>query len=192
MTRTLPSLSVRHGLEIWREERTDFSRFVHLSEDVFRELAGPGGLKDADKKVLEHLATCSCCLSIWADYNQLAQNGFYSDGEADDWFAGGISEAASTHDREGVSVSSTCGRFLLSIYYDQALVDEAMVVLEVTGGAMGTLEQTYVCIRDRGGKQLLHGRIVGDRLARRYDMGSGEPDLQTWSIRVGGGSEMVE
>ena len=179
----LPPLNLEQGLRIWQENTVSQPDVNHLDAETLQRFADKGGLHDADEQALEHLSRCPQCLASWAALCR-STSPAHEYGVADDWYSGGVMEAASSKGSgEPITSPSSCGRFLLTLYPDAQGSASGMITLEVTGAAAGSLEKNTVRLRDRAGTTFLDGTIIRNRLARRTDILQ-KIDLHTWSIKV--------
>ncbi len=182
MIEKLPPLSLAEGLQIWSENYETSPEDVHLSAQTIEELAQPGGLDSAVEEHLEHLSSCPVCVKNWAAAcNKII---VAEDGTADDWYSGGMLEAAATERTGGpIILPSRCGNFEIRLLPDKDSDKKYMAVLEVISSRKSEFEDSHISINDSKGKLLLEGRVTGARIGRMVeDLDSF--DLSHWSMIV--------
>ncbi len=195
MTTSLPPLSLKAGLKIWgKEEGTSVStQGEHLSGTEFLRFTRPGGMETAPSERKEHLSNCSLCLQRWFEISE--EQGFVEDLSedlsSDDWYSGGMMEAAAGELSSSLTLRSRCGEFQLSLYPDEKKKGEGMITLEYVGSSDRGIEGRWVTVKDIKGFVLLDGAIRVGRIAtisRDFNI----MDLQAWSVQVhAGGNDGV-
>lgn len=181
MIEKLPPLSLAEGFKIWAEEM-DVGDKQHLSSLTIKEMAQPGALDGADEDHLEHLALCPECVKKWVvACNEVV---FTEDDAADDWYSGGMLEAAAT-ERSGspITLPSKCGNFEIRLLPDRDSATKYMAVLEVISPRKSEFENSHITINDCEGKLLLEGTVRGARIGRRVE-DLDDFDLSSWSMIV--------
>ncbi len=160
----------------------------HLSEDELYSLAEPGGLERAPEPVLEHLSFCAVCQNGWVEWlDSLAILNDKSDtpGISRTIGHGYLKAASASLFAEPVCLTSSCGRFELSVYPELDNPSRGMVTLEVKQG-VDELQSCYCVVRDGTSAIILQGFLDDGRLAARVDE-LAQLDLKTWTVVAGGG-----
>ena len=190
MTNKFESLSLQEGLEIWGRNR-DISvpaEEQHIPAAELLCLAISGGWQAATEDVRHHLSRCSICLENWfaACLEQAKTEKLLSDSASDDWFSGGLLEAAAGAGiTSPLQLQSSCGHFRLNLYPDAVKQGAGMVTLEYVGSGEPNPEGRFVVVKDRLGVTFLKGVIRGGRVARLSELFK-KIDLQSWSLQVHG------
>jgi hypothetical protein len=182
MIEKFPPLSLAEGLHIWSDNYESSPDEVHLSSQALEELALPGALDSVDEEVLEHLSSCPVCLKKWSAICK--KHTVAEDGVADDWYSGGMLEAAASERTGGpITMPSRCGNFEIRLLPDKGSDKKYMAVLEVISSRKTEFENSHISIHDSQGKMLLEGTVTGARLGRMVeDLDSF--DLSHWSMIV--------
>ncbi|WP_041277697.1 hypothetical protein [Desulfotalea psychrophila] len=181
-----PKMDLRQGMEIWKEQAQSQADATHLSEEELARAAVHGGLAELDGYLIEHLASCPVCLAKWVAACRdidMSKDEFAYD-TADDWYSGGLLEAAATSgSRLPAVLLSRCGNFNLRIFPDEKSTG-AMVALETRNpSATGRSEGKMVTVQDAEGKIIVEGKIISGRFARMVDNLDGF-NLQVWSLMI--------
>ncbi len=190
MTNKIPPISLQEGLEIWARNR-DFSVPAgesHIPASELLGLAISGGWQAASEDVRHHLSCCSICLENWfaACREQAKTEKFLTDSASDDWFSGGLLEAAAGDGiTSSLQLKSSCGDFRLGLYPDADKPGSGMVTLEYVSSGEPNPEGRFVVVKDRLGVTLLKGVIRNGRMARLSEQFN-HIDLQSWSLQVHG------
>ncbi len=187
MSDTLPPLSLKKGLDVWLNNR-DISVTVegeHFSALEMLHSVRDGGVKNLSEPQKKHLSQCRECLGKWLDLveEQVFVEEIAEEKTSDDWYAGGMLEAASAQVSSAVVLKSNCGRFQLSLYPDSDKQGAGMITLEFVGNNGDQIEGKWVTVRDLNGEMLLDGSVRAGRLASISD-NFDSIDLQKWSVQV--------
>ncbi len=182
MIEKLPPLSLAEGMRIWSENYEGSPGVAHLSQETIEELAQPGALDSVDEASLEHLSSCPLCVKKWSTAcNNMA---IQEDGAADDWYSGGILEAAATERAIGpIMLPSRCGNFEIRLLPDTDSDKKYMAILEVISERKSEFEGSYISVHDSRGTLLLEGTVTGARIGRMVE-NMAEYDLTSWSMIV--------
>lgn len=183
MVEQSPKIEFHQLMQIWSEERLlEVSEEEHLTEYQIVLLSREGGLVEADEELIEHLSMCPYCMQQWLDSVRLAESTVTS-AAADDWFAGGMMEAASSEGEVTYPPSvSTCGKFELHMFTGRDDPQKVMVALEVLDVQLQReLEGVQVAVRNDSNVIFLEGRIIAGRLAREVD-DSRKLSMASWSV----------
>lgn len=191
----LPQLTLKEGLEIWSRNR-DISCSAEGEHFSLNELLGlmePGSMAKLPTGRKEHLSRCSECLQKWLDMSE--EQNFIEELQdhqtSDDWYSGGMMEAASSEVTSSVALESRCGNFQLSLYPDGDKKGEGMISLEYIGSSGPDIEGKRVTVRDRSGSILLDGSMRAGRIAS-ISKEFTTIDLQAWSVHVHGQKDKDE
>lgn len=189
---SLPQLTLKEGLEIWSRNKdvSCAAEGAHFSLDELLRLVEPGAMAKLSEERKEHLSRCSDCLQKWLDMSE--EQDFIEDLQdhktSDDWYSGGMMEAASSELTSAVALKSRCGNFQLGLYPDGSRKGEGMISLEYIGSSGPDVEGKTVTVRDLNGLVLLDGSIRAGRIAS-ISKEFATIDLQAWSVHVHGETE---
>ncbi len=188
-------LSLQTCMAIWSDEiDSETVAGIHLTHEQLHEIIRPGGMNRVSPEVLSHLSLCPACQKRWLEYSSSSAeipvsspNAIQVCEAADDWFTGGLMEAAQG---DGVSLplllNSRCGHFRLHVYPDKDTDGCGMVVLEhqrLEGER--DPEGCEVEVRDANGHIILSGTMRSGHIAKQSDI-LDRIDLQTWVVQVCG------
>ncbi len=191
MKTSLPPLSLKAGFKIWSDEE-DVSipgESEHLSAVEFLRFTAPGGMENAPQKRKDHLSICSLCQQKWFDISEELSfaDDLSEENSSDDWFAGGMLEAAAGQVASALSLKSRCGNFQLNLYPDSSHRGEGMIALEFVGSSGRDIEGKWVTVKDIEGLVLIDGSIRAGRVAT-ISHNFTIMDLQAWSVHVHSGT----
>ncbi len=182
MIEKLPPLSLADGMKIWREIYSDGPETSHLTPTAIHSLSRPGGLENALNTKLDHLSSCPECLKQWS--TACSQSTLQGEDAADDWYSGGMLEAAASQRSPGIIVlPSNCENFEIRLLPQDGSTKKYMAVVEVVSLRKSDFENSHIFIKDKDGKLLLEGKVAGARLAREIE-DLDEFDISAWSMIV--------
>lgn len=190
--RTLPEISLKEGLKLWSKtkEVSLGHSGEHFSPAELLRAVEAGGMDRLSEERKEHLSLCSDCLQKWLDITE--EQGFVEElaeeKSSDDWYSGGMMEAAAGEVRSALSLKSRCGNFQITLYPDEVKRGEGMVSLDYVGSSGPDIEGKTVTVKDMNGLILLESSIRSGRAASFSDKFA-IMDLQAWSIHVQGSSD---
>ncbi len=182
-------MALQTCLKIWREEYSRPERQAdqggHLSDRILYGMALAGGFKKADSNDASHLSLCPVCLGKWAKLRRavsdLNVSESYEDEKIVSW---GMLEAAATDKPlEALSLTSSCGNFVLGVLPRVGDPESGMITLEVISDASSEMEDRRASVTDKAGRLLLQGVIRQGRLARKIEKLS-KVNLAKWTVVV--------
>lgn len=191
MTNTsLPPLSLKRGLKIWSKHEGGSATGAHLSALELLRYSALNGMNSAPEERKEHLSNCNVCLQKWFDICE--EQGFTDEllegKSSDDWYTGGMMEAAAGETVSALSLISRCGNFQLNIFPDGEKKGEGMITLEYIGSSDRDLEGKWITVKDIQGLVLLDGVMrVGKLATISQDLQT--IDLQAWSVHTRSGED---
>lgn len=183
MKAQLPPLHFHEAMRLRRDVGGEEIPGGHLTGEQLAALALPGGMQDAGNDLLDHLSSCTSCMRQWGDQVK-GRRSMSGDGAADDWYSGGMLEAAASGPAAGpVQLISSCEQFRLGVLPAER-GDKGLVTLDVIDATLvGLTESCQVEVRDSNGRVVLAGTIGGGRCAGFCETVP-DLDLSTWSLVI--------
>jgi hypothetical protein len=187
------SIEMKDAIRIWHNH-TGSMTMDHPDAAILYRMTLPGGLADADRADIDHLARCPACLEKWELLTRVMADSDPGDdlGAAPETdptvISYGFLKAAATAFSEPVFLHSHCRRFVLGIFTDPEQPDQGMVTLDVTdttGSREGTdsMEDRQALVKDARGKLALKARIHHGRAAARI-ADINQYDFSTWTLTL--------
>lgn len=184
----LPRISLQEGMQLRKELYSSFSHKEHPGAEILRELAKAGGLAATDEAILDHVSGCPDCMKKWSSLvREETDSAVHKSHEAaDDWYSGGLLEAASSEDTNigPLTLHSSCNQFCLRILPDEALQGTGLITLDILDEKYHpAFEGKRAEVRDAAGTVMLAGGVVGGRTAAFCDSLL-DLDCSSWTVGI--------